>query len=84
MGVGMDGLRFELRPVEERPRRRSKYDPIIDEFLEGKWDLAEVEVEGEDPQCLRAALFQRIKSRRLLDRVRVFQSGGSVYLKRLR
>jgi hypothetical protein len=37
MEVGMGEVRFELKPVDERPKRGfkrgSKYDPIIDRFL---------------------------------------------------
>jgi hypothetical protein len=39
----MGGIRFELKPVTEKPRRtytkRRKYGSIIDGFLSGGYDL---------------------------------------------
>lgn len=79
----MGELNFELRPVKEKPRRRSKYDAVIDEFLKFGRDLVEVELEGVRPQSLRLSLYNRLKIRGLLDRVKVFQRRGKVYLERL-
>ena len=48
----MSEVKFELKPVEKKPSRHfkkgSKYDPVLDEFLEGKagvsrLDASEVE-----------------------------------------
>ncbi|RJS87279.1 hypothetical protein CW701_00760 [Candidatus Bathyarchaeota archaeon] len=56
----MGELRYTLKPVESKPRRRyrrgSKYDPIIDAFLESGKDVVEVEVEGKNPNYVRMQL----------------------------
>jgi hypothetical protein len=78
--------KFELKPVEYKPisLRKSIYDPIIDTFLAGKEDLVELRVEGKDPRVLRQILSLRIRRRELSDKIRVFVSGGKVYLERLK
>ena len=69
----MGGMRFELKPVAEKPKRsfvkRSKYDPILDQFLEGTADLVEVRVEGKDANYLRAQLNKRSKARGFKDKI---------------
>ena len=65
----MSDVTFELKPRKEKPKRRirkgSKYDPILDAFLEGKDSLVEVSVEGRDAYYLRMQLSKRAKSREL-------------------
>ncbi len=62
-------VKYSLTPVEEKPSRRyrkgSKYDPIIDAFLEGDDDLVEVNVSGKDANYLRTQLNKRIDTRNL-------------------
>ena len=52
----MSKMKFQLKPVETKPSRRfkkgSKYDPVIDEFLEGKESLVEVNVKGKTANYL--------------------------------
>jgi len=76
-------MKFELRPVEEKPSRRSKYDQILDEFLDGDDDLAEVAVNDVRPYSIRLGLKNRIDSRNLGCRVKASMSKGIVYLERL-
>ena len=44
----MSDVNFDLSPVEKKPsrkyRKRSKYDPIIDAFLESEHNIVTVEV----------------------------------------
>ena len=65
----MSEVKFELKPVEEKPSRRyrkgSKYDPILDAFMEGTEDLVKVTVPGKDANYLRTQLKKRIEARTL-------------------
>ena len=66
--IAMSDVKFELKPVKKKPRRYravSKYDPILDAFLEGKDSLVEVSVEGRDANYLRMQLNKRIEARGL-------------------
>jgi len=65
----MSEVKFDLKPVDEKPSRRyrkgSKYDPIIDAFMEGEENLVEVNVSGKDANYLRTQLNKRIDARGL-------------------
>jgi hypothetical protein len=82
----MKKMEYEITPVDEKPKRRfikrSKYDPILDSFLEGDSDVAEVEVEGKDPYYLRNQLNKRIELRDLKD-LKVSTVKDVVYLEKI-
>ena len=63
----MSDMNFDLSPVEEKPSRKyrkgSKYDPIIDAFLESEHNLVTVKVEVKDANYLRTQLKKRIDAR---------------------
>ena len=65
----MSYVKFDLKPVKKKPsrmyRKGSKYDPILDAFIEGKDSLVEVTVEGRDAYYLRTQLNKRIEAREL-------------------
>lgn len=65
----MGEVKFELKPVERKPSRKyrkgSKYDPILDAFMEGTDALVTVEVLGKDANYLRTQLNKRIEAREL-------------------
>jgi len=65
----MNEVKFDLKPVEEKPSRRyrkgSKYDPILDAFVGGIDDLVVVNVEGKDANYLRTQFNKRIEARNL-------------------
>ena len=65
----MSEVKFDLKPVEEKPSRRyrkgSKYDPVLDRFLNRTAGLVEVSVEGKDANYLRTQLNKRIEARNL-------------------
>lgn len=65
----MGEVSFSLKPVVEKPSRRyrkgSKYDPVLDAFIEGAESLVAVEVPGKDANYLRTQLNKRIDARRL-------------------
>jgi len=78
-------LKFELTPVDEKPSRRyrkgSKYDPIIDAFIEGNEDLVMVAAEGKDANYLRTQLKKRVEARKL-EGVRVSVVNNVTYLEK--
>lgn len=76
-------IKFELKPVDSKPIRKSVYDPIIDAFLKGEEEMMEVRVKGRNPTSLRQVLNLRINKRSLKSKIRVFTRGGKVYLRRL-
>ena len=65
----MSEIKFELKPRKRKPKRKyrkgSKYDPILDAFMEGTDSLVEVTVEGRDANYLRTQLNKRIEAKKL-------------------
>ncbi len=65
----MNDASFTLQPVSEKPSRKyrkgSKYDPILDAFLEGENNLVVVSVENRDSNYLRTQIAKRIDSRNI-------------------
>ena len=80
----MSGVSFNLSPVDEMPKRKyrkgSKYDPILDAFLEGNHNLVTVEVPGRDGNYLRTQLKKRVDARGL--NVDVSVVNNKVYLEK--
>jgi hypothetical protein len=65
----MGEVKFNLTPIEEKPSRRyrkgSKYDPVLDRFMDRAAKLVEVSMEGKDANYLRTQLNKRIEAKRL-------------------
>lgn len=89
--MDMGELRFELKPVTEKPektkkpertRKGSKYEPIIEGFLSGIHDLVKVDAENMDANYLRGQLARIIKSRGLEGIVKASVVGGELYLEK--
>lgn len=82
----MSDVKFDLEPVEKKPSRKyrkgSKYDPIIDSFLESEHDLVKVEVSGKDANYLRTQLKKRIDARDLQSNVEVSVVNNIAYLEK--
>lgn len=80
----MSAVKFDLKPVEAKPSRRyrkgSKYDPILDAFIEGSNPLVEVHIEGKDANYLRTQLNKRIEARDL--NVKTSVVNGILYLEK--
>ena len=80
----MSGVSFDLSPVDEMPRRKyrkgSKYDPILDAFLEGDHKLVAVEVPERDGNYIRTQLKKRVDARGL--QVDVSVVNNKVYLEK--
>lgn len=82
----MGEVKFQLKPVEKKPtkkyRKRSKYDPVIDEFLGLETRIVQVSVEGVEPNYLRTQLNKRIEARELKEKVKVSVINNIVYMER--
>lgn len=81
----MSGVSFDLSPIDEKPSRKhyrkgSKYDPIIDKFLEDKHNLVTVEVAGREANYIRTQLKKRVDARDL--KVDVSVVNNKVYLEK--
>lgn len=77
-----DSLSLEMEvPVKKlRGGYGSKYDPIIDRFIECEQDLVEIGVEGRKPSYVTSQLRRRIEDRGL--EIVASSAGGFVYLER--
>ena len=82
----MSDVKFDLKPVEKKPSRKyrkgSKYDPIIDSFLESEHDLVKVEVADKDANYLRTQLKKRIDARDLQSKIEVSVVNNIAYLEK--
>ena len=80
----MGEVSFNLTPIAEKPSRRyrkgSKYDPILDAFMEGEARLVEVSLAGKEANYLRTQLNKRIDAKNL--RVKVSVVNDVCYLEK--
>ena len=83
----MNEVKFDLKPVTKKPSRKyrkgSKYDPILDSFLEGEHKLVKVEVKNKDANYLRIQLNKRIEARNIEDKVKVSVVNNVAYLEKV-
>ena len=83
----MSEVKFDLKPVKKKPSRKyrkgSKYDPIVDSFLESEHTLVKVEVENKDANYLRTQLNKRIEARELQDNIKVSVVNNVAYLEKI-
>jgi len=77
-------IEYSMDPVEKKPNRRyrkgSKYDPILDAFLERDADIVEVTVKNKDANYVRTQLKKRIDAREL--DVEVSVANNKTYLEK--
>jgi len=82
----MSEVKFDLQPVDKKPSRKyrkgSKYDPILDSFMDGEHALVKVEVENKDANYLRTQLNKRIEARDITDKVKVSVVNNVAYLEK--
>lgn len=88
-----EGVTYDLVPLDELPKRRyrksSKYDPILDTFIESKKPLSQLTVtlddssEERDANYLRTQLNKRIGVRGL-STVQVSVVNNVCYLQRVK
>ena len=83
----MSEVKFDLKPVTKKPSRKyrkgSKYDPILDSFLNGENVLVEVAVSNKDANYLRTQLNKRIEARDLQSKVKVSVVNNVAYLEKM-
>lgn len=84
--LNMSDIKYSLSPIETKPTRKyrkgSKYDPIIDEFMNGKNKLVIVSVEGKDANYLRTQLNKRIDARKVKS-IKVTVVNNKTYLEKI-
>ena len=82
----MSEVRFDLKPVTEKPSRRyrkgSKYDPILDAFMEGEANLVEASMGDKDANYLRTQLNKRIEAR-TMEGIKVSVVNNICYLEKV-
>ena len=80
-------IKFDLQPVTKKPSRKyrkgSKYDPILDSFMSGEYNLVKVEVENKDANYLRTQLNKRIEARDIGEKVKVSVVNNVAYLEKM-
>jgi len=84
----MSDISFNIQPVEEKPerknrttRRKSKYEPIIDAFLDSGHNLVRVEATDLDANYLRGQLL-KVLDQKEVDSVEVSVRNKEVYLEK--
>ncbi len=82
----MSEVKYNLEAVDKKPTRKyrkgSKYDPILDSFLESAHKLVKVEVENKDANYLRSQLNKRIEARDLQAMIKVSVVNNIAYLEK--
>ncbi len=78
---------FTLKAVTKKPSRKyrkgSKYDPILDSFIEGTDNMVTVGVEGKDANYLRTQLNKRLEARELTKTIKVSVVNNVAYLEKI-
>lgn len=84
----MSDMRFNIQPVEEKPDRKkapyrtgSKYDPIIDTFLNSEHEMVRVDGTGIEANYLSGQL-KKIITVKEIDSVQVSVRNKEVYLEK--
>ena len=82
----MSAVDFKLKAVEKKPSRKyrkgSKYDPILDAFIEGSDNLVEVSIPDKNANYIRTQLNKRLEAREL-EAVKVSVVNNVTYLERV-
>ena len=78
----MSEIKFDMRRVDKKriSVKKSMYDPIIDQFIEGGEELVETTVEDKDAGYIVTQLKKRIEMRNL--EIEVSHAQGFVYLEK--
>ena len=82
----MSEIRFEMRPVEKKRKKlvgkKSKYDPIIDQFIAGGEKLVEITVEDKKANYVASQLNKRLGLRELENEIEASAAQDFVYLEK--
>ena len=78
---------FSFDPVKAKPKRKyrkgSKYDPILEDFLESEHKLVKVEVPNKDANYIRTQLNKRIEANtRKFGKIKVSVVNNIAYLEK--
>ncbi len=80
----MSEIKFEMKEVEKKRigtfQKRSIFDPILDKFIEGGYELVEISIPGRSPSSVAHSLRSRIEKRQL--DVIASAGGGFLYLEK--
>ncbi len=80
----MSKIEFQMKPVTEKREKThlkgSKYDPIIDQFLDSGHNLVEITVEDKKAGYIVSNLRKRIEKRKL--NIIASAASGFVYLEK--
>ncbi|RLI87552.1 MAG: hypothetical protein DRP01_01715 [Archaeoglobales archaeon] len=80
-------MSYNLVPVDGIPKRRvqrrSKYDDIIDDFLNQNLKYARLDIDATNLDYIRTQIYKRIKARGLTDHIKIVRRGSNLYLVRL-
>jgi len=78
----MSEIKFDMRRVDKKriSVKKSMYDPIIDQFIEGGEELVETTVKNKDAGYIVSQLKKRIEVRNL--EIEVSHAQGFVYLEK--
>lgn len=80
----MSKIKFEMKKVEKKREKtsakRSIFDPMIDQFIEGGEELVEISVEDKKAGYIVSQLKKRIGVRKL--EIEVSKAQGFVYLEK--
>ena len=83
----MADVSFKLVDVDKKPSRKyrkgSKYDPIIDQFVDSKSKLVKVEIRGKDANYVRTQLKKRIDARDMGKQIDVSVVNNVAYLEKM-
>jgi len=86
-GLEMSLIKFEMRRVDEKRKKtylkKSRYDPIIDQFIAGGEELVEITVEDKEAPYVATQLKKRIGLRELELEIEASAAGGLVYLEKI-
>jgi len=83
----MSDISFNIQPVEEKPDKKpphrtgSKYEPIIDAFMDSKHNLVRVEGTGIEANYLSGQL-KKVVAVNELDSVQISVRNKEVYLEK--
>ena len=77
-------MAFTVKAVETKPTRKyrkgSKYDAVIQGFIDAKVPLAEIEIEGKTASYIATQLNKRLEDNKKLAHISVSTANKTAYL----
>ena len=85
-GENSTALKFNLKPVKKKPKRRyrkgSKYDVVLEAFQKAKDKMVAVSIGNKDANYMRTQLNKRIEALSLTDKIKVSVVNNVLYLEK--